>query len=1079
MKKMFTTQRVAYAFGCFLFMLYGLTLNAQTRCGFAAQVTNGSIINLCTGSSVALNAQPTGAGYSYQWQIQTTAGGPFTNVSGATGASYNTSALAAYRVLVKNGSCTDTSGIANLVHFDVQAGTITGGPSGKVCVGENAGTLTGTSVPGGDLGILKYQWEKNDNNTGWVEINGANDVNYSVGIINNTTAYRRSVSDNCGNKAYSNIITLTIASPIVPGAINPLTQTISAGGTAATLNSTTASSGGSGNLKYQWRSSPFARGPFTDIVGANAASYSPGVLNQTTYFERTTIDVQCNTSASTDPAVVFVNGGILNAGYFTTNSSCFFAGGSTTPLTTAVEPTGGTAPYTVEWQLSTDNVNFTTIPGANGSIYQPGTLARSTYFRKKVTDAAGHVAFSPSELISFVSTALSGGTINATSSVACLGSSPAPILSLKSASGFGEKLSYQWQYKTASGNWVDIAGQIRDNLIPEPITEQTTFRRIAIDACGTNTRQAISNEVTIDIRPALNAGSIRPTAQTIGSGGTPLALNSTEDPSGGTGSYTITWENSSLAVGPFGQIGGASSVNYQPPSLTQTTYYRRSVKDNNCLATKYTYVVEVSVVQGGPIVGGILAGSTCVFPGNRPGKISTSHLRLVSGGVTPYNFQWEQRVGNTGPFAVIPGATSESFQPPVITETYQYRRRVTDAVGTFAYSDTITVEYHTAPLNAGSIAATTSTLLCGGGTPGLIVSTNSLSGFGESAHYQWQMRTETGNWTDIADAIRDNYQPGPITEKTYFRRVGSDQCSGVTRTVISNEVVFDLAPKITLKAGLVDGPFITCSGTAPGVIRSVLDACGTGNVSYQWEINNGSGWTTISGATAASYIPKPINGGTLYRRKVSDGCGQSGYSNEVMIYVYPPLEPGIIGTETQKVCINQTPDKIKLLTNCHYTDGTVTYQWESSPSAGGPWTSIGGATTGEYQPQKAGTSMYYRLKVMSTTCSMFAYTNVASVILDNSCSVVGGVTNPGITSDDMQVYPNPLTGNIITVKVNTTGAVNATLQSAEGTLVPSRVSQAGSGMLKVTTTGGILPQGTYMLTIYSGGERHTKKIIVQ
>lgn len=1081
MKKMFTIQRHSYVFYFLLFVFFATQTHAQSgsnKCGFTAQIVSGSLINVCGSSPATLSSQPAVTGYTSQWQVQTTAGGPFSNISAATGAVYNTNVLGAYRVLITKNSCTDTSGISNIIHFDPQGGTITGGSTNKICQGENGGLLTGTQVPGADIGVIKYQWEKNENNAGWVALSGANDMNLFVGPIYYTSGFRRYSFDNCGNKAYSNIITLTATPDVIAGTISPATQTINAGSAAGVLNSVTAGSGGSGTLSYQWQSSLYERGPYTNIAGATSANYSPGVLNQTAYFKRVTIDAGCHSSNATSSVVVFVNGGILTPGYFTTNSSCFFTGKMPAVLETAMPPAGGVSPYMVEWQSSTDNVNFTSIPGANGPKYQSVVLTQSTYFRKKIIDAKGQVAYTTSEKISHIETPLTGGTIMATSPVACLGSSAAPIISKASPAGYGEKLSYQWQYKTTGGAWIDIPGQIREGYTPDAISEKTFFRRAAMDACGPNTRMVYSNEVEIDTRPALIAGAIKPTTQMIATGGTPIALNSSEDPSGGTGSYSITWESGALAVGPWTQVTAASAARYQPPSLTQTTYYRRVVKDNNCLATKYTYVVEVSVVKSSPLIGGMLAGSTCVFPGNRPAPISTSGAKMVSGGTQPYTFQWEQRAGNTGPFVIIPGATTEKFQPQIITETHQYRRRVMDAFGQFAYSDTLTIEYHTAPLNPGTIATTTPTALCMGTTPGIIVSTASLSGYGESAAYQWQMHTDGGAWIDIANAIRENYSPGLITEKTWFRRVGFDQCSGVKRTVYSNEVVFELVPKVPLNAGFINScTILACPGTPPGAITSALDACGSGGVKYEWEINSGNGWMIVPGASAASFIPKAISIITKYRRKVTDACGNSGYSNEVVIYIYPPIEPGTIGTVTQTVCGGQKPIKIKLQNECHYTNGVVTYQWQSSTSENGPWTNISGATGVEYQPMSVGKTMYYRLKVMSTTCAAVVYTNIVSVIVNQGCQ---RIASEEITSEDkaLQVFPNPLTGNSLTVKLKTDGPVSVVLQNAEGKTIPGKVTKAGGGLLKVNFSQQP-SKGMYLITVYAGNDRYTEKIIVQ
>jgi hypothetical protein len=1081
MKTMFTSKKWVYMLAFLCSSLLSYTVSAQrsaAKCaGFTARITNGSVLNLCSGSSITLSAEPANREYSFQWQVQTTAGGPFTSISGATGSTYSVNSLAAYRVYISTGSCVDTSGITSVIRITPEGGKITAATTGAICQGEPGGLVTGSQVAGADVGIITYTWERSESSGVWAAIEDATAKDYAVSNLFKTTAFRRVSHDNCGNTAYSNVLILATTPDVVAGTISPMTQTISIGATPAALTSVTAASGGSGDFTYQWQSSIFERGTFVDIPGATSATYSPGPLSQTTYFRRTAKDVRCFNIGNTGVATVFVINSPLNAGSFTIGSSCFFPGFPPAALMTAYEPTGGLAPYKVEWQSSTDNVNFTSIPGASESRYQPGILTQSTYFRKKVTDAAGTVAYSGSELITMVDSPLTGGTIKATSNVACLGSSPAEITSTGSPTGYGGGLGYQWQYmNSTTGGWKNIEGQVRASFIPDPITEKTTFRRLAIENCGTNQRSVSSNEVVIDIRPALIAGDIEPTSQMIRRGGTPVPLRSVAGPSGGTGSYNVSWENANLAVGPWDTIPSEHSLSYQPPSLTQSAYYRRVVTDNNCLATKYTYVVEVYLNNAPPIDPCHLGGSQCVFPGNRPGLIDGGSM-AVTGGVPPYTYTWETKGITAGTWAVISGATSATYQPQMITQSTQYRRKVTDAVGDVAYSDPFTIEYHTAALNAGTIGISSSNIVCAGSTPGAIENVTGVSGYGENPRYQWQMMNEGGSWTNISGANEQSYQPGNLTRRTHFRRAVTDMCGGVTRTAYSNEVIYDLPANVKLLAGLVDAPFITCSGTAPGTIKSVLEACGgNSNLHYQWEVMQGGTWQTIAGATSASYTPGAINDNTTYRRKVYDDCGNVGYSNQVEIFVYPAIEPGIIGTPTQTVCIGQAPEKIKLMTNCHYTNGTVTYQWQSATSMTGTFSDISGATAASYQPAGGSANMYYRLKVKSTTCAAIAYTNVVSVLVNTGCRAPS--LRVTYAPEEIKVYPNPLTGNSIKVEGEIKGKPSVRLLNSEGRVIPVTISQAGTHLMNVSLPG-VHSKGMYLLTVTDEKGSWTKKIIVQ
>jgi hypothetical protein len=280
-----------------------------------------------------------------------------------------------------------------------------------------------------------------------------------------------------------------------------------------------------------------------------------------------------------------------------------------------------------------------------------------------------------------------------------------------------------------------------------------------------------------------------------------------------------------------------------------------------------------------------------------------------------------------------------------------------------------------------------------------------------------------------------------------------------------------------LHAGLIDGPFITCAGTAPGTIKSVLEACGGGStLHYRWEVLQDGVWKMIAGETSANYAPGAITENTTYRRRVYDACGNLGFSNQVEIFVYPPIEPGVIGTATQIVCLNQAPGKIRLMTDCHYTNGPVAYQWQNALSLSGPWSNIAGATASDYQPMASTANMYYRLMVRSTTCAAVAYTNVASVIVNSGCRLESA--RDAITSTGIKVYPNPLTGNSIKVEGDLKGKVRITLLNAEGRAIPTTVSQQGTGVLNVLVPG-IRSKGMYLLTITDEKRSWTEKIVIQ
>ena len=66
-------------------------------------------------------------------------------------------------------------------------------------------------------------------------------------------------------------------------------------------------------------------------------------------------------------------------------------------FTNSASASGGTVAYvtpTYQWQSSPNNSTWSDISGQTGTTYDPGTLSATTYFRRRVIDACGTVAYS-------------------------------------------------------------------------------------------------------------------------------------------------------------------------------------------------------------------------------------------------------------------------------------------------------------------------------------------------------------------------------------------------------------------------------------------------------------------------------------------------------------------------------------------------------------------------------------------------------------------------------------------------------------------------------------------------------------
>ncbi|RZK55728.1 MAG: PKD domain-containing protein, partial [Hymenobacter sp.] len=363
---------------------------------------------------------------------------------------------------------------------------------------------------------------------------------------------------------------------LVPGAPTPgsigASQPLCAGGTPAPLTSTAPAGEGTGQYTYQWQSSP-DNATWADISGANAPGYAPGALTVTTYFRRLVTSGFCAPRTPTASVAITVLPALVAGSIAADQTVC--VGLDVAPLTSSAPATGGTGTFAYQWQASVDNTTWTSIAGATGETFAPGTLTVTTFFRRLVS--SGPCAGLSNTVTITVSPALAAGSIAADQTL-CASGAPAPLTSTAPAAGGTGTIAYQWESSADNATWTAISGATGLTYAPGQLVATTYFRRraSAAGACA----PAVSNVVTITVAPTLTAGTAG-TDQTLCPGATPAALNRGTAPTGGTGSYTYQWE-SSTDNATWTAIAGATGPDYAPSPLTVTTYFRRRVISGPC-----------------------------------------------------------------------------------------------------------------------------------------------------------------------------------------------------------------------------------------------------------------------------------------------------------------------------------------------------------------------------------------------------------------------------------------------------------------------------------------------------------------
>jgi subtilisin-like proprotein convertase family protein len=155
----------------------------------STSICAGGVANL-----VASVTNPDAANCGIQWQSSPD-GSSWSNISGATGITYTSSALSTttyYRAIYDCSTpCDATSNTVVITVNAVPSISISGGTS--VCVGGDA-TLTAT--PAGGANGCSIQWESSPNGTSWTPIPGANASTYTTPVLSVTTYYHATYT--CG-----------------------------------------------------------------------------------------------------------------------------------------------------------------------------------------------------------------------------------------------------------------------------------------------------------------------------------------------------------------------------------------------------------------------------------------------------------------------------------------------------------------------------------------------------------------------------------------------------------------------------------------------------------------------------------------------------------------------------------------------------------------------------------------------------------------------------------------------------------------------------------------------------------------
>jgi len=405
--------------------LNGIPCTANSNCITVTinNVTGGTVGSdqtICSGGDPALfteSVASTGGGIlSYQWQSSTTGcGGAFSNIGGATSASYDPPAGVLVTTNYRRVTTSTLNGVpctANSNCITVTVRIVTGGTvaaSQTICSNGDPAAFTESVASTGD-GVLSYQWQSSttDCSTGFTDIGGATATTYDPPAGLTTTTYYRRVTTSTFNglacTANSNCLTVTIAAtPAITCPTNTSTaacQTQSAVNTAfAAWLATASGSGGVGGVLTNNNSgAPPACGGATTITFTYTNSCDPTISTCQATFTVTAADavvLTCpvNTSTAGGQTQAAVNAAF--AAWLATASGTGGCNGVLTNNNSGAPPAGGGS-TTVTFTYTSSCAPLTTTCQATFTVLPPVsvTCPVNTSTAACLTQAQVNTAFS-------------------------------------------------------------------------------------------------------------------------------------------------------------------------------------------------------------------------------------------------------------------------------------------------------------------------------------------------------------------------------------------------------------------------------------------------------------------------------------------------------------------------------------------------------------------------------------------------------------------------------------------------------------------------------------------------------------
>ena len=581
--------------------------------------------------------------------------------------------------------------------------------------------------------------------------------------------------------------------------------------------------------------------------------------------------------------------------------------------------------------------------------------------------------------------------------------------------------SYQW-YDNSSGFLQPLIGETSSSFDPGVMDVAGTFSYlVVIEFLDTETgcNQTSSDLVTVEVvaDPVLVDALA---TQTICENTPSQDLVSSA--SGGTGTYTFEWFESSDPSTVLSTETNVLSSTFTPPTDVVGTFYYYVVVTTEASGCETTSSIsEVIVNEGASVSVQPLAEQTVCLDG----ATTTLEVQYSNGVGTP-TYQWYSSTScDTNDLSTpISGETSSTFTPPSDTVgSVYYFVQLSFADGGCGNITSDCAEVIVVPDPEVSITSTTPSAICEGGTiDDIEITTTGGTG---TPTYEWWNSDATGSPISIASSSTNStsFNPGVFTAAGVYHYVAiinfdGSGCDQVISTPVSLEVVADPVLVDALSTQTI------CENTPSQDLVSSASG-GTGTYTFEW-FESSDPSTVLSTETnvlSSTFTPPTDVVGTFYYYVVvtteASGCETTSSISEVIVNEGASVSVQPLAEQT--VCLDGATTTLEV----QYSNGvgTPTYQWYSSTSCdtNDLSTPISGEISSTFTPPSDTVgSIYYFVQLSfadggcSSITSDCALVNVGEIpvisdVSETICSLEAFLVNPtsggGVNADD--IVPTP------------------------------------------------------------------------